>query len=116
MRIKLNKHKFIILAVFLIVGVSIAVWAITFDYNHTAKNTESQKEPRNESKAANIVPVATNHSNTILLLVFAGLIGLIGIRRQGEKLENLKKVKRPEREAHKNFSYKRRRWSEKRPV
>jgi hypothetical protein len=101
-RAKLNKYKFIILVVFLMTGVSISGWAITFHNNQTAKSTDSQKAPKNGSKSANIVSGAINHSNTILLLVCTGLIGFIGVRRQGKKLENLAKVKQPERGSHEN--------------
>ena len=104
MRTKVNKYKFIIMAVFLMTGVSITGWAITtFHYNHTAKSAESQIALNNDSQPANIVPAAINHNNTILMLVSIGLIGFIGIRRQGKKVENFAEVKPPERGGHENF-------------
>ena len=103
MRTKVNKYKFIIVAVFLMTGVSITGWAITFHYNHTSKSAESQIAPKNYSQPANIVPAAIKHSSTILMLVCIGLIGFIGVRRQGKKVEKIKKVKPPERAGHENF-------------
>jgi uncharacterized membrane protein len=103
MRTKINKYKFILVAVFLMTGVSITGWTITFHYNHTAKSIESQIAPKNDSQPANIVPAAINQSNTILLLVCIGLIGFIGIRRQGKKVENLAEVKAPKRGSNAKF-------------
>lgn len=103
MRTKVNKYKFIIVAVLLMTGVSITGWAITFHVNHTAKSAESQIAPKNDSQPTNIVPRAINQSNTILMLVCIGLIGFIGIRRQGKKVENLAEVKPPERGNHEDF-------------
>jgi len=103
MRTKLNKYRFNILAVFLITGMSITGWAITFHYNHTAKSAESQKAPNNDSLLQNIVPAAINHSNTILMLVCTGLIGFIGVRRRGKKLNNLEKTEQPEGRDPENF-------------
>jgi hypothetical protein len=84
-------------------GVSIAEWAISFHYNHTAKIAESQKAPNNDSRSPNIVPAAINHSNTILMLVCTGLIGFVGVRRQGKKLDDLAKTGQPERRDPENF-------------
>ena len=103
MRTKLNKYRFNILTVFLIIGMSIAGWAITFRYNHTAKSAESQKAPNNDSLLQNIVPAAINHRNTILMLVCTGLIGFIGVNRQGKKLDSLAKTEQPERKDPENF-------------
>ena len=103
MRTTVNKYKFIILAVFVLTGVSVTGWAITSHFNHTAKSAESQKAPKNDSRPANIVPAAINQTNTILLLVCTGLIGFIGVRRQGKKVENLAEAKPPERGSHENF-------------
>jgi len=103
MRTKLKKYRFFTLAVFLMAGMSITGWAITFHYNHTEKSAESQKAPNNDSRPQNIVPPAINLSNTILVLVCTGLIGLIGVRRQGKKLDNLAKTKQPERRDPENF-------------
>jgi uncharacterized membrane protein len=103
MRTKIKKYKFILVAVFLMTGVSITGWTITFHYNHTAKSIESQIAPKNDSQPANIAPAAINHSSTILMLVCIGLIGFVGIRRQGKKVENLADVKPPERGNHEDF-------------
>jgi hypothetical protein len=105
MRTRVNKYKFIIVAVFLMTGVSITGWAITtFHYNHTANSIESQIALKNDSQPANIVPAVINHSNnTILMLVCIGLIGFIGIRRQGKKVENFAEVKPPEHGGHENL-------------
>ena len=105
MQIKLYKLKFIILGVFLITGVSMMGWAITFHYDKTGIANESQKEPKNETLVPNIMPLETSHRKTILSLVFTGFIGLIGIRRQGKKLEIFKKINQRESKDHKNFIY-----------
>jgi hypothetical protein len=97
MRTKLKKYRFFILAVFLMTGMSITGWAITFHYNHTEKSAKSQKAPKNDSQPQNIVPAAIHPINTILVLFCTGLIGLIGVRRQVKKLDNLAKAKQPER-------------------
>ena len=104
MRTKFYKLAVIILGVFLITGVYIMGWAITFHYDNTGIANESQKEPKNETLVQNIMPVETSHRKTILSLFFTGLIGLIGIRRQGNKLEILKKkINQSESKERKNF-------------
>ena len=105
MQTKFNKLTVIMLGAFLITGVSIMGWAITFHYDNTGIANESQEEPRIETLVLNIMPVETNHRKTILSLVFTGLIGLIGIRRQGKKLEILKIINQPESKESKNFLY-----------
>ena len=92
MQAKLYKFTSIIFGVFLITGVSILGWAITFHYDKTGIANESQKELKNEILVPNIMPIETSHRRTILSLVFAGLIGLIGIRRQGNKQEIFKEI------------------------
>ena len=104
MQTKFNKLTVIMLGAFLITGVSITGWAITFHYNKTGIDSESQEEPKIETLVPNIMPVETGHRKTILSLVFIGLIGLIGIRRPGKKLEILK-INQPESKERKNFLY-----------
>jgi hypothetical protein len=98
MRTKFKKYIVISLIVLLMAGVSFTGWTIT-----TAKSVHSQQTLNNESQSANMVPRAPNHSNTILLLVGTGLVGLIGIRRQGKALESSAKVKQPKHTRQKSF-------------
>lgn len=105
MQTKFNKLTVIMLGAFLITGISITGWAITFHYDKTGIANESQKKPKIETLVPNLMPVETSHRNTILSLVFIGLIGLIGIRRQGKKLEILREINKRESKEHKNFLY-----------
>jgi hypothetical protein len=105
MQTKFYKLTVITLGVFLITGVSIMGWAITFHYDNTEIANDSQKELNIETLVSNIMPVETGHRKTILSLVLIGLIGLIGIRRPGKKLEILKKINQPDSKERKNFLY-----------
>jgi hypothetical protein len=91
------------MAALLITGMSISGWAITYHYNHAANNTESQKAPNTDSQSQNTVPTAITHSSTILMLVCAGMVGFIGVRRQGKKLDNFVKTEQPEHREPENF-------------
>jgi hypothetical protein len=84
---KLVKYKFIILAIFLITGLSIAGWAFAFHYNNNAKSAGSQEELKNDSQAANVMPSTLDHSSIILLLVSTGLIGFFGVRRKSNPIK-----------------------------
>jgi cbb3-type cytochrome oxidase subunit 3 len=87
MRKKLKEHKFIILAIFLITGMSIAGWAFAFHYDNKAKSAGSQKELKNDNQAANVMPSTLDHSRIILLLVSTGLIGFFGVRRKSSTVK-----------------------------
>lgn len=82
MRKKLKQHKFIILAIFLVAGVSIVGWAFAFHYDNQVKNAGHQKESKNEILTADIKPSAVDHSKIILLLVSTGMVGFFGVRRK----------------------------------
>ena len=96
MRKKLIQYKFIILAIFLVAGVSIAGWAFAFHYDNQVKNAGPQKESKNEILTADVMPSAIDHSKIILLLVSTGLIGFLGVRRQSHTRKTFVKNKRPE--------------------
>jgi hypothetical protein len=98
MRKKLQQYKYIILAIFLLTGVSIAGWAFASHYDNRAKVVGPQKELNNDLQATNIVPSTLDHSKIILLLVSTGLVGFFGVRRQRNTLktfvtENHSKIK-----------------------
>ena len=82
MRKKLKEHRFIILAIFLTTGVSLAGWAFTFHYDNKAKAAGLPKELKNDLQAMKVASSALDQSRTILLLVSAGLIGFFGVRRK----------------------------------
>jgi len=96
MRKKLKQYKFIILAIFLMTGVSIAGWAFAFHYDNQVKNAGSQKELKNEILTANVMPPAIDHSKIILLLVCTGMVGFFGVRRQNNTMKTFVKKKRKE--------------------
>ena len=87
MRKKLKENKFIILAIFLMAGVSVAGWAFAFHYENKAKGAGLQKELKSDLQAANEMPSTLDHSKIILLLVSTGLIGYVGVRRKGNPLK-----------------------------
>jgi len=82
MRKKLKQYKFIILAIFLITGVSIAGWAFAFHYDNKVKSAGAQKEFNNDILAENGMPSTLDHNRIILLLVCTGLVGFFGVRRK----------------------------------
>ena len=104
MRIKIREYKFIILAIFLVAGVSIAGWAFAFHYDNQVKNTGPQKESKNEILTADVMPSAIDHSKIILLLVCAGMVGFFGVRRQNNTIKKFIKKKRPEIKLRINLS------------
>ena len=96
MRKKLKQYKFIILAIFLVAGVSIAGWAFAYHYDNQAKGVGPQEELNNDLQAANVVPSAIDHSKIILLLVCAGMVGFLGVRRKNSTMKPFVKKKRPQ--------------------
>jgi hypothetical protein len=82
MQYKLQQYKFIILAIFLMTGVSVAGWAFASHYDNQMKKAGSQNEFKNETLPTNVVPSTLDHSKIILLLVSTGLVGFFGVRRQ----------------------------------
>jgi cbb3-type cytochrome oxidase subunit 3 len=82
MRKKLKEHKFFILAIFLMTGMSLAGWAFAFHYDNKAKAADLQKELKNDLQATKAAPSTLDHSKIILLLVSTGLIGFFGVRRK----------------------------------
>ena len=104
MRKKLKQYKFIILAIFLVAGVSIAGWAFAYHYDNQAKGVGPQEELNNDLQAANVVPSAIDHSKIILLLVCTGMVGFFGVRRQNNAIKKFVKKKRPEIKLRINLS------------
>ena len=87
MRKKLKQYKYIVLAIFLVTGVSIAGWAFAFHYDNQAKGVGPQKELNNDLQATNVAPSTLDHSKIILLLVSTGLIGFLGVRRKSNTVK-----------------------------
>ena len=104
MRKKLEQYKFIVLAIFLMSGVSIAGWAFAFHYDNQVKNAGPQEESKNEILTANVMPPAIDHSKIILLLVCAGMVGFFGVRRQKNTIITFVKKKCPELKLRINLS------------
>ena len=104
MRKKLEQYKFIILAIFLVAGVSIAGWAFAYHYDNQAKGVRPQEELNNDLQAANVVPSAIDHSKIILLLVCTGIVGFFGVRRQNNTIKTFVKKKCPELKLRINLS------------
>ena len=95
MRLILYKYKIVILAVLLMTGIYITVWAFAFHYDKSAKGAESQKELKNNNQAANIIPSVLDRNNILLVLVCIGLVGFFGVRRPGKSLQNYVWLKPP---------------------
>ena len=96
MRMKLREYRFIILAIFLVVGAAIAGWAFAFHYDNKMKSAGSQEVFKNDILAANLMPSALNHKKIISLLVCTGLVGFFGVRRKSNTMKKIVKKKRPE--------------------
>ena len=96
MRKKLQHYKFIILAIFLMTGLSIAGWAFAFHYDNQVKKAGSQNELKNEPLTTLVTPLVIDHSKIILLLVSTGLVGFFGVRRQNNTIKTFVKKKYPE--------------------
>ena len=87
MRKKLKQSKFIIMAIFLMTGVSIAGWTFAFHYDNKVKSAAAQNEFNNDILAENEMPSTLDHNRIILLLVFTGLVGFFGVRRQNNTIK-----------------------------
>jgi hypothetical protein len=96
MRMKLKQYRFIIMAILLVAGASIAGWAFAFHYDNLAKGADPLKELRNDLQKADSVPSTSDHNRIILLLVFTGLVGFFGVRRQNNTMKTFAKKKLPE--------------------
>jgi cobalamin-dependent methionine synthase I len=96
MRKRLKQYKFIILAIFLVAGVSIAGWAFASHYDIKMKSDGSQEESKTDILAAKVMPSALEHSKIILLLVCTGLVGFFFVRRQNNTMKTFVNKKRPE--------------------
>ena len=95
MQRRLKQYQVIILAIFLVTGVSIAGWAFGFHYNNKVKNAGSQKELENGIQAAKLMPSALENSKITLLLVCTGLIGFFSVRRKSNAMKTSVTDKRP---------------------
>ena len=112
MRIGIPNYKYIILAVLIVAGVSIAGWAFAFYFDNTTKSAVSQKEAQNDSRTVTERPLELDHKKLILLLVCTGLIGFFSVRRrsnslmrgQSKKLKIFAKDRRPEIKLRINLS------------
>ncbi len=103
MRIGIPNYKYIILAVLIVAGVSIAGWAFAFYFDNTTKSAVSQKEAQNDSRTVTERPLELDHKKLILLLVCTGLIGFFGVRRKSNSLKRIVRGKRPEAKLHINL-------------
>ena len=89
MKMRLKKYRLIFLLVVLMTGLSITGWSISTHYDHAFINGELQKELKNDSQIGNTISEGFNKNSPILFLISTGLIGLVGVRRQRKKLEDL---------------------------
>jgi hypothetical protein len=94
MRKKLQHYKFIILAIFLMTGLSIAGWAFAFHYDNQVKKAGSQNELKNEPLTTLVTPLVIDHSKIILLLVCTGMVGFLGVRRKNNTMKPFVEKKR----------------------
>jgi len=88
MKLRQKKYRLIFLLVFLMTGLSITGWSISYHYDHTFINGELQKELKNDSQIGNTIWGDLSKNSPILFLILAGLIGLLGVRRHRKKLED----------------------------
>ena len=86
---KLKKYKLIFLLVVLMTGLSITGWSISTHYDHTFINGELQKGLKNDSRIGNTISEEFSKNSPILFLISTGLIGLVGVRRHRNKLDEL---------------------------
>ena len=103
MRRILKKYRFIILSVFLVMGMSIAVRPFAFYIDSKAKRAEAHKELKNDNQVVNALPSARDHTNIVLVLLCTGLVGFFGVRRHRKTLENYSKIKPPEMQNPRRF-------------
>lgn len=99
MRLILKKFIFI-LSVLLVAGMIVAGWALAFHFAHTAKSAESLINLINTSPAVNVVPLARDRNNIMLVLICIGIIGFFGVRRQRKTSENFFRLNHPESKSH----------------
>lgn len=99
MRLSIKKFIFL-LSVLLVSGMIVAGWALAFHFAHTAKNAESLIELINTNPAVNVVPLALDRNNIVLVLFCIGMIGFFGVRRQRKASENFVRLNHPESKSH----------------
>ena len=96
MRLSLKKFIFI-LSVLLVAGMIVAGWALAFHFAHTAKSSVSLI---NTNPEVNVVPLARDRNNIMLVLICIGIIGFFGVRRQKKTSENFVRLNHPESKSH----------------
>ena len=84
---KLKKFRLIFILVVLMMGLSITAWSISIQYDHTFINDELQKDLRDDDQAGNALSGKFSKNSPILFLISTGLVGLVGVRRQRNKIE-----------------------------
>ena len=85
---KAKKYRLIFILVVLIMGLSITGWSISTKYDHTYINGELQRELEQDTDTGNAISGEFSKGSPILFLISAGLIGLLGVRRQTKKIGN----------------------------
>ena len=83
---RLKKYKLIILLVILMTGLSITGWSISTQYDHIFINGELQRELEQDSQTGNALSGEIRNNIPILFLIFIGLIGFLGVRRQTKRM------------------------------
>jgi len=89
MKMKLKKYRLIFILVVLMMGLSITGWSISTHYDHNFITDEIQKELKNDGQLGDAILGKFSKKSPILFLISTGLIGLVGVRRQRKKLEDL---------------------------
>ena len=99
MRLSLKKFSFLLL-VLLVSGMIAAGWALGFQFAHTANTSESLLNLTKTNPAVNVVPLALDGNNIMLVLIWIGIIGFFGVRRQRKTSENFVRLNHPESKSH----------------
>ena len=85
---RLKKYRLILILVVLMTGLSITGWSISTQYDHIFINGELNRELDQDNQTGNAISGEFRKSSPILFLISAGLIGLLGVRRQTKKIGN----------------------------
>jgi hypothetical protein len=86
MKMRIKKIRLISILVVLMMGLSITGWAISTHYDHTFITAEIQKELENDRQISNAISAEFSKNSPILFLISTGLIGLLGVRRQKNRI------------------------------
>ena len=98
---KLKKYRLILILVALMMGMSITGWSISTHYDPSVTSNEIQTELKNKNQTSNTVSGKFSKNSPILFLISTGLVGLVGVRRQRNRIEAFQSKRKVDK---RNFS------------